>query len=70
MTPELARIVEPENKVRYFSDPFGRLGQVVTDSGSKANYDLKMQSLKLRMLGYFGVVFILVGAYLFWVRLF
>ena len=30
---------------------------------SKANYDLKMKSLKLKLLGYFGVVFVIVGAY-------
>lgn len=31
---------------------------------SKANYDLKMKSLKLKLLGYFGIIFIIVGAYL------
>jgi hypothetical protein len=29
----------------------------------KANYDLKMKSLKLKLLGYFGIIFIFVGAY-------
>ena len=35
---------------------------------NKANYDLKMNMLKLRLLGYFGIAFILLGAYLFWLK--
>ena len=31
---------------------------------SKANYDLKMKSLKLKLLGYFGIIFVLFGTYL------
>lgn len=35
---------------------------------NKANYDLEMSKLKLRLLAYFGIVFVCFGAYMFWLK--
>lgn len=35
---------------------------------SKANYDLKMESLKLKLLGYSGIVLVIVGAYFSYIK--
>ena len=35
---------------------------------NKANYDLKMKSMKLKLLGYFGIILVVLGAYLFYTK--